>query len=420
MKSFRLATLVAGFIASGASAQPLDWNHRDAVVEQAVRANASLTVLASQIDAARERVKPAGALPNPMLMGGVQNQQIDLSLDRMMTMYMVGASQTLTRRARRNALRTAAELDVERLEREYEAQRAEVERAVRMAWYDAAAAQNQLNATDEIARLAKTISEATRIRYETGAVPQADMIRAMLQESDIRHELLAIRGRRQQAVARLMALLKLTGPMELPPFILAAEMRRADQEQEAPATIPDSTPAIAALEVGVQRADEDIRLAKLANKPDWSVEASYGLRPYQKDVFNVVGRIELPFRKSTIIEPRIREAIARREAALGQIEALRQQLRQDLGVAAALRSEANEQIALHVDHLVPQARLGFESALVSYQNGKTTFDAVLSSAQTLRRLNVDYYDFLRQKREAEADIEAIRNGARSGAMRSSQ
>ena len=45
---------------------------------------------------------------------------------------------------------------------------------------------------------------------------------------------------------------------------------------------------------------------------------------------------------------------------------------------------------------MPEAKLGFESALASYQTAKTTFDAVLGALQTYRTLNVDYYEFLRQ------------------------
>ena len=162
------------------------------------------------------------------------------------------------------------------------------------------------------------------------------------------------------------------------------------------------------------RAGEDIRLAKLATKPDFSVEASYGFRPRAVDMVTVMGRVELPVRRVSLIEPRIREAVARREAALQQIEVLRQKLRQDLGAASVLRDEAIEQINLHVDKLVPAGKLGFESALASYQTGKTTFDAVLGSLRTYLALNVDYYDFLRQQMEAEVDIEAIRRGARGG------
>ncbi len=131
-------------------------------------------------------------------------------------------------------------------------------------------------------------------------------------------------------------------------------------------------------------------------------------------MFSLTARVELPIRKSTIIEPRIREAIARRDAARQQIEVLRQQLLQDLGSELVVRNEAVEQIDLHINKLVPQAKVGFESSLAAYQTGKTTFDSVLGSLRTYVALNVDYYDFLRQKMLAEVDIEAMQRGAHSG------
>src|SRR5206468_4773332 len=126
-----------------------------------------------------------------------------------------------------------------------------------------------------------------------------------------------------------------------------------------------------------------------------------------------VGRIELPIRKKTI-EPRIAEAIARRDAARARIDVLRQQLAAEFGAAVASRNEAIEQINLHVEQLVPEAKLGFESALASYQTGKTTFDSILGALQTYRTLNVDYYDFLRQLLIAEAKIDALNHGATGG------
>src|SRR5439155_18723341 len=87
------------------------------------------------------------------------------------------------------------------------------------------------------------------------------------------------------------------------------------------------------------------------------------------------------------------------------------QLAADFGAALPSRNEAIEQINLHVEQLVPEAKLGFESALASYQSGKTTFDSILGALQTYRTLNVDYYDFLRQLLVAEAEIDALQHGA---------
>src|SRR5690349_5364382 len=113
-----IAFIAVIFVAPLTPAQSINWSDRDAVVSRAVDVSPALAGAATQVRAARERIGPAGALPNPMLMAGVRDQQIDLTTDEMMTMYMVGASQTLTRRSRRNALTKSAELEVQRLEQE--------------------------------------------------------------------------------------------------------------------------------------------------------------------------------------------------------------------------------------------------------------------------------------------------------------
>src|SRR5712692_4683064 len=109
-----LACIAGVFLIAGSSSA-LDWNNPRSVVEAALAASPSLREIDAQLAAARARQRGAGATPNPILMAGVQNQQIDLSTDPMMTMYMVGASQTFIRKDRRDALRHAAATDVEHL-----------------------------------------------------------------------------------------------------------------------------------------------------------------------------------------------------------------------------------------------------------------------------------------------------------------
>src|SRR5205823_13306986 len=128
------------------TASALDWNDPRSIVGAALAVSPSVREIDAQIAAARARERGAGTLPNPMLMAGVQNQQIDLSRDPMMTMYMAGASQTFVRRERRESLQRAAALDVQRLEREAESRRAEIARDVLVAYHAAAAAENQIDA----------------------------------------------------------------------------------------------------------------------------------------------------------------------------------------------------------------------------------------------------------------------------------
>ena len=199
----RLLACVAGALLSAASAPALDWNDPPSVVAAAIMASPSLREIEANLNAARAQRRAAGALPNPMLMAGVQDQQIDLSRDPMMTMYMVGASQTFVRGERREASQRAAQLSVERLEHEAESRRAEIARDVLIAYNEAAAANNEIAANDEIAKLAAMMSDAARVRYEVGATAQSDIIRAKVEASNIRHAILMQRGVRDSALARL-------------------------------------------------------------------------------------------------------------------------------------------------------------------------------------------------------------------------
>jgi hypothetical protein len=86
-----------------------------------------------------------------------------------------------------------------------------------------------------------------------------------------------------------------------------------------------------------------------------------------------------------------------------------------VATAAAAHEQANRQLKLHEEVLVPQARLAFDSTLASYQTGKSSFDSVLGSESTYLRLQLDYYDYLAAHIKAIADFEAIQKGATSSA-----
>src|SRR5437763_15378849 len=142
----RFACMAGALLIAASASAAIDWNDPRSVVEAAIAASPSLREIDANLAAARARQRGAGAMPNPMLMAGVQNQQIDLSRDPMMTMYVVGASQTIVRKQRRESLQRSAAIDVQRLEREAGVRRAEIARDVLVAYNEAAAAQTQIAA----------------------------------------------------------------------------------------------------------------------------------------------------------------------------------------------------------------------------------------------------------------------------------
>jgi outer membrane protein TolC len=137
----------------------LDFNDRQSLVARALETHPALARAAAT---AAERIEPAGSLPNPMVMTGVQNKMIDLRDDAMMTMYMIGASQTLVRPEKRDARRSVAELAARAAEQELGSLRAEIERDVLLAWYELAAADAELETTARVREMIDAVVAAAR------------------------------------------------------------------------------------------------------------------------------------------------------------------------------------------------------------------------------------------------------------------
>lgn len=413
-----IAALFALFslaLCTTAVAQVTDWHDVQAVAQAAVDADPSIRRIDAEARAAIERVTRAGSYPNPMVMGGVQDLEVDLSNDEMMTMYMVGISQSIPRGSRRNALQAAAEAEVRRIELEGESLRAEVARSAIFAWYDVAGADSKLEALHEVAGALDAVVNAARARYETGMTSMADVVRAQLQRSEVDHQILTETGRRRAAVSRLLPLLDAPLTTEVPS--MAVSHGTGQQEINEAREIPESHQALQSVKAELDRLDQELRLADLQTRPDISIEASYGLRPSQTDMFSVLARVELPWRRKTLIEPRSREVIALREAAEQRLEQVRRALATDLGEAWEAHALATDQLIFHEQVLVPQSKLLVDSARAAYEAGQASLESVLAAEAAWRRLGIDYYDFLVQHIKAIVDFSAIRAGARGGISR---
>jgi cobalt-zinc-cadmium efflux system outer membrane protein len=412
MKQFLLLTLVVAVPAFA-----IDFHDPGALVNRALETNPSLVRLRAEADAARERIAPADSLPNPMLMAGVQNKMVDLRDDEMMTMYMIGASQTLLRPEKRTARRNVAELAARAAEKQLDSVRAEIERDVRLAWYDLAATDAELAATENVREMIEAVIAAARVRYEVGTSAQADVIRAQLQRSNLDHDVLQLKGRRRAAAARLLTLLDL--PLDTNVPFIAIPENTDDLAIDAPAAPPADHAALVALQTEVERAEEEIRLAETERRPDLDLEAQYGYRRMQRDMFSLTARIELPLRNATLVEPRVREAMLRRDAAKASIDETRRALVTAMAEAVVAHEEATNQMRFHKDVLVPQAQLAFESTLAAYQTGNAPFDAILSTEASYLRLRLQYFDYLAAHAQAVVSYEALRKGARGGVPLSS-
>lgn len=420
IRAFTGALMLTAFASAVYAQEPtaIDWRNVDTLLPRAVDNSPALQRQDAEITASRERAASAGSLPNPMVMGGVQDYMVTFEEDEMMTMYMAGASQTFPQRAKRRAQRDAATLVTDRLEMQRISALAEIERDLHFAYYDLVLADSRIHAVDEVLSIADALIAATRVRYEVGTTIQADVIRAQLARTTLAHDLITLRADRRAAAARLLSMLGMPPETEIPQLSITHDTHDVGADRGiGPARIGSrDNPAIAAEELAVAFQEKELELARLAKRPDFAIEGSYGYRPMQTDMFSVLGRIELPIRRKSVIEPQIRAEAAERDAAQSRVEEVRRNVLRDYELARAVRETTEDQVRLHEEVLVPQSRLAVESGLAAYQAGRDNFESILAALNQYVQLELDFYGFLVEHTKALVDIKALAEGARNGAV----
>jgi outer membrane protein TolC len=323
------------------------------------------------ISAAEAEASRASALPDPMLMVGIENLPItgadafDPGEDDM-TMKRVGLRQEFPAAAKREARRKLAERRLDEARAEALGERRTVQRAAAEAWIEAWAAGEQLAVLEDLrgqARLAAKLAHA-RVAAGGSAAEALTAEAAKLEIDNLREE---VGGERDAALAELRRWLpSLASPEPAsPPDFGVLPLGRAQLRARL-----DETSPILASSARVETAAAAIEAARAEKRLDWSISAAYGQRDRDRsDMFSVEVAVPLPL----FARNRQDRGVLAREADYRQALALREDARRALAAqvdAAFARWEAlKRQVALHEDKLLPLARDRTAMALAAYRAG---------------------------------------------------
>lgn len=237
----------------------------------------------------------------------------------------------------------------------------------------------------ELLDLTNRLAQVAQARYAGGLAAQQDAIRALMEQTAMETERVALDLEARQADARLNALLARPAQAALaPPSALPAPPAADTLDPSALLARADlDNPLLLAEAARVQGAQLSQALAQKGRYPDFTVAVS----PTQMQ-----GRISewsLMLEMNIALQPDVRraqerEAQAMLNAAQNRRVALANQLGADLtenllGLQAAQRTEQ-----LAKNRLLPQAELSFQAALAGYENGKLDFATLLDAQRQVR------------------------------------
>jgi outer membrane protein TolC len=384
MRPLRLGLIA--FLASLPLRAEDDWTSRlAAVIERSVAQNPSIAERESRIEAARHRIGQAGALPDPEIEFALQDvpiSPVSLSADDF-TMEKVTARQAFPAAGKRPARERSAEAEFEALS----AMHADHVVGLAADAADSFFVLGDLDARIEILersreRLRRSAASATE-RYRVGKGAQADVLRANLEVTAVEERLAGLRGERRMTAARLNSLqgLPAGGPVERVP------VPDADPSAPTPAAVLEQaearSPAVAAAEADVRRAEEQLTLARLERRPDFMGSAYFANRVDFPNFFGASVSLNLPF-----FQPkRLKELEAEREvdlsAARANLAAVKNEIRRGVEEASADLERSHEQVSLFRGSILPQAETNAGAAEEAYRVGQIDFLTLVRAALDL-------------------------------------
>ena len=386
-----------------------------ALVAEALQNNPELRAAAKEIEAANQRVRPAGALEDPMLEAGFINlpiQPLRFNCEDM-TMKMLGLSQKLPYPGKRALREQLAAKDAETLGYGLRETRNRLVREVKLAYFDLALTDATVRLLTRNRQILEQFMRIAESRYAVGQATQAEVLKAQSQLGRMSEELLRMERERPVTEAELVRLLGRRGnaspiAVELPGLHEAVLNLEALQQAAL-----SERPQLLGLQSAIERSAKALELARKEKEPDFDVRFSYGQREKdlagtpRQDVMSFTVAMNLPVWRKDKIEPRIAEAQAMREQALELQQAQQNEVLAKLRQQVAFTEQSRKSVHLYETAILPQARLAVEAALAAYQVSRVDLLMLLDSQMSLYSYEISRARELINFNKALAEIELL-------------
>jgi outer membrane protein TolC len=352
------------------------WKQRlSEAIARAVTNNPSIGEMEARIQAARQRDIQATALPDPEVEVGIQDiPPSDFSFTRDdFTMTKVTVRQTLPGAGKRAARAQAAQASVEAALEMHSDHVLRIAAEVADAFFGIAEVDARIAILERSLETLSSAASATSERYRVGRAPQADVLRANLEMTSAQEKLLGLRGDRGMRVARFLALQELPPDATVPPVPLPEiepELPTADELQTRAAS---RSPAFLAAEAQLRATEDELTLARLERRPDFTPMAYYAHRASFEDLVGASVSITLPFFQPKRLDARESERKAEVSGARASVEMTRNEIQRGIAEAYADLDRARRQIELYRGSILPQAETNATATQEAYTVGQVDF-----------------------------------------------
>jgi outer membrane protein TolC len=321
--------------------------------------------------------------------------------------WRYGVSQELPFPGKLRLRGEVATREAERTEQEYRAVPLSVLARLKEVFYDLAFVHTSMDIVERNRRVLVDFERTAQARYAVGRGVQQDVFRAQTEISRLLARLAILAQEQVSSRADLNRLLNRppADPLGRPQPVQVTRLRWSLSDLNA---LVDTAPLLQVQVKGVERGDQSLALARREYFPDFEVGVA-GIHndTMQKDGYEVMLGIKVPLYYATKQRAAVREALAGREAARQDVQAVRQELLFRIQDNVAQAQRAEQLITILQDAIIPQARLTLESAQAGYAVGTVDFLTLLSSLLTLQDNELELHREITEHEKAVARIEEV-------------
>ena len=403
--------LLALLLTSAVHAEGLPGANVESLLAIAREGSPDLRMVRLEAEAARERIGPAGALPNPFLRVELENITRGGTQTATLSPANVGDTKYLLAQpmpfwGKRDLKRDIAAAEADQAGGRAADTWAEVSGRIKGLYAQYWLTHRAVQLTRENIALSRQLEQIAQVRYAGGLGAQQDAIRAQVERSTLDNELVGMETDYRQQAAFINAMLArnanapLAEPSALRP--LPARLDAAKLSER----LVERNPQLAIEAARIDGAGKSRDLAYRNNFPDFIV----GVQPMQVgdrvDAWNLMLEMNIPLQQGTR-RSQERESERMLEAAAARKEALGHRLHGELTGAIASLEAARMSEEITRNRLLPQAELTFKSALAGYETGKVDFATLLDAQRQIRNAKLALLRAQASQQQRLADIERL-------------
>jgi outer membrane protein, heavy metal efflux system len=390
-------------------ATPAETLTLDELIREALERNPEIRGGMREVDAKRARIPQAGALPDPMVMFGQNNETNILPFTTLgkndFSEVYLGVTQDLPFYGKRRLKEQIASSEADAGWLEFEFTRRQVVANVKAAYYDLYYSHQALETVGKNIELMENFAKIAEALYKVGKGTQADLLRANTEISRLEERRELLKQQRGISEAQVNALLNRSPdtPIGRPAQVTKVPLPFSLEQLQEMATA--NFPLLKRDRRMIDSRASALKLAEKERYPDFGVTFVYHDRGGLADYWTIGGTAKIPVYFSRKQRRGIEEAAAEEAASRERYSNNTALLFFKLKELYLRATTSNRLMRLYGEAITPQETLTLEATTASYETGKVDFLSVTDSVIKLLNDELTYYEHLTRYLKALAELE---------------